>query len=820
MSLRQEARPVGWDDLMDDQRRAVVKILRFMQEAHGELGEPTKSVADERVPFRLDRRNSNRMVFLSGSRGTGKTTLYLSLLNQFRAPGSNDTITFKNRAGKELVSQDLQRDYYALLRDTYWLEHVDLEPLPASTNLFAALLARVEGLLDRVMPTCWDHQGACQGTDEGNAANDPRELLRALQNKAALGWDGNSRLRAPRVSPHMFAEETKDAERARLSLPQDFDDLLEAVAKFLKKRNGQTGFEPLFVLPVDDFDLNPGRCIDVARLIRFISSRRLFILAMGDLNTVELTLRIKLAQEIMQQETPRGVQGSPLAEWNEDIRTMASSLAANALRKLFPVNQRIELRPLSVEDALAFNQPTGKATEPTEVKKLENLFGKIKLPKQFTKIESIDDINKFLSTLKDSNQRISYSGSYFLNKPLRHINDYSINLSEISKVEEQGNSDTLFEEFLKFIAKECKYSIHEDENLSLTDRINALDGIVLNTDGKYNFDTRIFKGYQDVCYSMYINNDDNDVTSIVNNNSIIINKLGDKNVILRTSTQDMSKSVTGTKIGFTNQTNSILTLFHDLCSLMNPDRLTSKDLTPGRLELEYFSTAHRMDTVKDEYIKFYWPIPEWVSFWQLDRLFSCIDNKAKEIWDRSISDENYKYNDAWADLVKLWINTISSLELNSFNLDNSFNPLDDFSQYYNLIYKYFFSNKRNMLNKIFAKNWIILSLLLFTPEYGAPTNYQILLPFKEKQFISEKNVNAKKMVDNFLDDFINGNANKIDQHLISLFKNIRAKNIARLKQLSENINSFISEDHSFNRYFNKLVPSLSDIENIAKNLQK
>lgn len=76
--LRPEARPFSWAALNDTQRTAFATIARAMAEAVQALDRPSPSSPSPGSPF-LDKDRSNQTLFLCGGRGTGKTSLLLSL---------------------------------------------------------------------------------------------------------------------------------------------------------------------------------------------------------------------------------------------------------------------------------------------------------------------------------------------------------------------------------------------------------------------------------------------------------------------------------------------------------------------------------------------------------------------------------------------------------------------------------------------------------------------------------------------------------------------------------------------------------------------
>ena len=129
--LRPEARPANWDELDDSQRDAIARVLRFLRSAIEDLRDlhPPRS----RIPW-VDRDRVSRLAFLSGRRGTGKTTVLVSL-----AQAVNDG-KFELGEPTEAVKGLLA----TLSRSVVWLEPIDAEPATDQMNLLAAIVARIE----------------------------------------------------------------------------------------------------------------------------------------------------------------------------------------------------------------------------------------------------------------------------------------------------------------------------------------------------------------------------------------------------------------------------------------------------------------------------------------------------------------------------------------------------------------------------------------------------------------------------------------------------------------------------------------------------
>jgi hypothetical protein len=309
----------------------------MLEEAIGEM----PSLQVQRQAEAMVRRT--RTAFLAGGRGTGKTTVLTSLMRDTES-GKHD---------ENQVSTDVQ----SILRvrgRIVWLETLDMEPLPRNTNLLAAILIRLEDAARRygASPEVGEPRGLLEPSSEYHQAL--LELQR-LQTDVALAWDGNLHERQGQLDPDAYAVEMMRTERARLSLNQRFGDTLHRLAKYVFRR--QEIRDPLFVLTVDDFDLNPPNCLDLLRVLRLISVPRLFTIMMGDLEVANNVLALKLSDDLGSIANPK-LNHEMLAVEPKTVARIAGDVAANALRKLLPPGQRVELDVMSVAEAMNF-KPLG-----------------------------------------------------------------------------------------------------------------------------------------------------------------------------------------------------------------------------------------------------------------------------------------------------------------------------------------------------------------------------------------------------------------------------------------------------------------------------
>ena len=331
LETRPEARPLGVEGWSESQKEAGLRILRIINGClqNANAGGPGREDGPEHA---LDPMRSSRVIFLDGDRGMGKTTLLLSIMKLLGDASSRD--------GED----DVRREAGALAGKVRWLEILDLEPLPQPTNLFASLLARLENLskspcrADRVGPQTSRTRVPIFAEDETLFT-----MFRELKTDVSLAWDGNLPSRAGQLDPDAYATEVERAEQARLSLNRRFSKLLESLAEHLSPREA---CRPIFILPVDDFDLNPTRAVELMHLLRFLTTPRLLVLIMGDEHLLERVLVWKKEGEL------RALVGG--GEPDQSLRETAKRVAATTMRKLIPPAQRVHLSLPKVEHALAF----------------------------------------------------------------------------------------------------------------------------------------------------------------------------------------------------------------------------------------------------------------------------------------------------------------------------------------------------------------------------------------------------------------------------------------------------------------------------------
>lgn len=339
--LRPEAQPASYACLDPRQKDAFAGIVELFDAAVIDVDQSDGTAVHRIGPF-LDPHRSNRTILVSGQRGTGKTTLLLSLVRALRdealsGPAADDL--------PPPVRDRLTR----LRRRLVWLETLDMEPLPGAANLLGGVLARVEAAVSDLFTT--SPPGPVPGLlSPSNTYHNAVDELRRLQTTVALTFDGNLQSRAGSLDPDTYAVEVRRTERERIGITERFGEVLAGLSTAI---GATTQYEaPLFVLAVDDLDLNPAACVPLLELLRAAHSPHLIVMLVADQDLLQTILRLKYRSDLAQLAHPTGLDRADEGR--------ADALADNALRKHLPLHQRVMLSRIEPTQALKF-RPLGGA---------------------------------------------------------------------------------------------------------------------------------------------------------------------------------------------------------------------------------------------------------------------------------------------------------------------------------------------------------------------------------------------------------------------------------------------------------------------------
>lgn len=430
---RAEARPLDLESLHDSQLRAALNVLRPLEQVAKEVTTINRGArqAGKIAISELDEHRSSRILFLHGEAGNGKTTVYTSLRKAFqdgRSRNQDDNAHDKNDRNKKDHLKEAYEILDSLKHQVVWLEPIDLEPMAGSSNFLAAVMARVNNVIQ--------HHFTTQDDDRLSGFLEPKSKyhealmeLQRLQRDLGLSWEGNLPARAAQLDPEVYSVEVLQAEHARLSVNRRLQEVLLRVSLDVIPKHDKR--DPFFLLPIDDFYLNPETSVELLRLLRMISSPHLFIILMGDMDVIEELFYQKSLGDLVR------IAGEGVFKVDENhrdrLQARASALTYSALRKLLPPAQRIEVESMTISDALGFRPPSShKASNDATI---EMLLGKTQI-RDDGKLGVPGSLKTLLlarwNFTPQDDDRYACSAAKLLEAPARHILDLWHALREMS----------------------------------------------------------------------------------------------------------------------------------------------------------------------------------------------------------------------------------------------------------------------------------------------------------------------------------------------------------------------------------------------------
>jgi hypothetical protein len=351
-----DSSPLDLAQLSDEELMVVFGIERRLREA-AELTDDHESSRAEQslrenkyLADAVDR--YPRVLLLDGGRGTGKTSILLTLAKRWRvAAGLHD--------GDEADLESEVADRINHLRDIHqWIPEegkspsyvrvvpiLDFDPLPAEMPLVAGIIQAWRPLAERYgSPNKRDD--ICEDDDDTLL-----DLWHRLFRVAAVGWTPIPKHRGLIEQVLDQEEQVRDWQRLDKQW-RDFVDAALARGKCLGERD-RLAENPVFVVMIDDVDLQVGRIRELLPALRMLYHPRVFFLVAADRRHMIDMLKLDFLGK--QNELARHTNASGgLAIDLAGSDRWASDLAESAFEKVFPRRSRWNLKRLDLLGFLSF----------------------------------------------------------------------------------------------------------------------------------------------------------------------------------------------------------------------------------------------------------------------------------------------------------------------------------------------------------------------------------------------------------------------------------------------------------------------------------
>ena len=340
--LRREAGIWPWQQLTEDQREAAHSVAQRLMNILAEEYQPRPENPGVMgfLPA-IDEIRTNHVILLDGKRGSGKSTVLVTLLGQWAR-----LIRGEQPDEAEQFCPWGRSAPYAVLP----IGLVDLQPLDPKTNLLLHVVGQMQRLVESMEQQGLPPGGPGEQRDRGGWGRDDWDLPTELRSRlawrkfiktVAAGWNGYEAGQRRDIDLDAYAIELEHAERQRMNIPDAFYRFVDALWEDVRAwRTIRAGAQPLFVLAIDDADMNPHKSAELLDLLRMLWHPRLAFVITGDRELFAQIIKIELVREF----GLKNLSEPQLAYvFNELAPQLPDELAPQLLDKLVPSGQSFKL---------------------------------------------------------------------------------------------------------------------------------------------------------------------------------------------------------------------------------------------------------------------------------------------------------------------------------------------------------------------------------------------------------------------------------------------------------------------------------------------
>lgn len=284
----------------------------------------------EAITVKVDRERVNQSILIDGERGAGKTSLLLNLLHQWREELLSGRPARMGEAGKG--------EFVPVIP----LGIIDLLPLPQNMELAMVLVSRLRKVMDELRGTrTTDAHGSSRGLFRGLSTPDPNGLYGAWNDLAGsiAAWSGHLNERRASMDSDAFIDELTLETRSGIGLDRTLRRFIDILTEQVHEALG-TARRPIFVLPIDDADMNPRKGPELIYLLRTFYHPRLVFLLTGNSRLFQQTLTYQFAREI---------DGSDVTAFDDVERGRLANESRELARQIYDraiaVNHRFRIQP-------------------------------------------------------------------------------------------------------------------------------------------------------------------------------------------------------------------------------------------------------------------------------------------------------------------------------------------------------------------------------------------------------------------------------------------------------------------------------------------
>ena len=351
--------PLTLEQLSDHELKIILSIEHQLRTQQTSAYEPDKPEKPYLAPVQV---RSPNVLLLDGARGTGKTSLLLTMARRWSAHSNrrveqhdDKQVQYKSRIER---IQGLNPSLDANVPQQFHpLRILDFDPIPPQMSLISGIVHAWQPLVgeyDKLngFPDDCD-------VDAGTLEDKWEQLFRV----ATVGW-------SPMPAAKGLLEQVLDRQeqvRDWQNVGQRWYEFVSEVIRHGKQLPGYHRLDgvPIFIIMIDDVDLQVERIREVLPALRLLYHPNVAFIVAAHWDHLIDTLKIDFLGK-QNRLANRELSGSALSEANDD--KWAGTLAYAAATKVFPRKNKWTLQKLSLLELLAFpgHRRDGSASNDTD----------------------------------------------------------------------------------------------------------------------------------------------------------------------------------------------------------------------------------------------------------------------------------------------------------------------------------------------------------------------------------------------------------------------------------------------------------------------
>ena len=338
--------PLRLDQLSNQELAIILSIERQLDMKHARPSKGDEAAKPYLAPVHVRR---PQVLLLDGARGTGKTSLLLTMAHRWNIHDDCDVARHDDDDGqyKERVKriQNLLRfqNDGRIPQHLHPLRILDFDPLPPQMPLIAGIIQAWQPLAEKYDELS---RGPVECDDEGETLQDRWDKLFRV---ATVGWSPVPLAKG--LLEHVLDRQEQVSEWQRLGQSwHEFVTKVIACGKCVRDPHKLRG-EPVFVIMIDDVDLQVERIRELLPALRLLYHPNVAFLVAAHWEHLVDTLKLDFLGQ-QNRLANRLANSSVLSAADDD--KWSGTLAHAAAAKVFHLKNKWTLRKLTLHELLAF----------------------------------------------------------------------------------------------------------------------------------------------------------------------------------------------------------------------------------------------------------------------------------------------------------------------------------------------------------------------------------------------------------------------------------------------------------------------------------